>query len=173
MEDFKKFVENENKKKSESQFNPNERIHEFRRFVNIFYQSVESDWLYPFIESDEISTVEIERRIEEQFLGQYNINEKIIIIGNQSLFLRPVGTMLPGSFGRIDLTYEARSEMFVLVNPQIETPKQMLDNMYYNSMFNELHEDLIWKFVIKQPRLKYETITSDVFQKVIMEIIYG
>ena len=174
MEDFKKFVENENKKKHASQFNPNERILKFREFVDMFYQRVEQEWLFPFIERNEIHVTSLERPIAEQHLGQYTVTEKVIIIGGRNLHLRPAGTMVSGSCGRIDLIYEARSEMFVLVGAEINTPKQMLECMYSNGDDHiNIKNDLVWKYVSKFPRLKYESITSDVFQKILLNIING
>lgn len=174
MEEFKNFVENENKKKYASQFNPNERIQKYKEFVDIFYQRVEQEWLFPFINKKEIDVVSLERPIAEQHLGQYNVKEKVIIIGGRNLHLRPVGTMIPGSCGRIDLIYEARSEMFVLVEAEIKTPKQMLECMYSNGCNGlNINKDMVWKYVSKFPRLRYESVTSDVFQKILLDIING
>lgn len=174
MEEFRNFVENENKKKHASQFNPDERIQKYKEFVNMFYQRVEQEWLFPFIERDEIDVVLLERPIAEQHLGQYTVMEMVIVIGSRNLQLKPAGTMIPGSCGRIDLIYEARSEMFVLVGDEIKTPKQMLECMYSNGGDGMIvKDDLVWKYVSKFPRLKYETITSDVFQKILLDIING
>lgn len=174
MEEFKNFVENENKKRHASQFNPTERIQKYKEFVDIFYQRVEQEWLFPFVERKEIDVVSLERPIAEQHLGQYNVKEKVIIIGGRNLHLRPAGTMIPGSYGRIDLIYEARTEMFVLVEAEIKTPKQMLECMYSNGGDGMIiNKDMVWKYVSKFPRLRYESVTSDVFQKILLDIING
>lgn len=175
MEDFKDFVKRENQNR-ELQFNPDDTKRKYIEYVNRFYQRVEQEWLFPFINNNEIKIIGLERPITEQLLGQYTITEKVIVIGNRNIYLRPVGAILSGSFGRIDIIYEARTEMFILVEPSIRTPKQMLDRMYSQQMacgFPNSEINLEWKYVSKYPQLNYETINSYVFQRILMEITHG
>ena len=84
--------------------------------------------------------------------------------------------MFQGIYGRIDLIYGARSEMFVLIGKEIMSPIQLLDRIdLEDSGTAPLPPlcELEWKYVSKYPDLKYETIDTDVFFNIIKRVIHG
>lgn len=157
--------------------NPEERVRRFQESIELFYSSMEREWLSTLnTREGHVESKEREYEIFEKGLENYKVIIKEIIIDNMRLFFKPVGTMFQGLYGRIDLIYGARSEMFVLIGKEIMSPRQLLDRIDLEDSgttpFPPLCE-LEWKYVSKYPDLKYETIDTDVFFKIIKRVIHG
>lgn len=157
--------------------NPEERVQGYLKAIEVFYNDFEKEWLSILNNRGyHVETKEIEYEIFEKGLDNYKVIIKEIIIDNMRLFFKPVGTMFQGLYGRIDLIYGARSEMFVLIGKEIMSPRQLLDRIDLEDSgttpFPPLCE-LEWKYVSKYPDLKYETIDTDVFFNIIKRVIHG
>ena len=157
--------------------NPEERVQGYLKAIEVFYNSFEKEWLSTLNNrGHHVETKEIEYEIFEKGLDNYKVKIKEIVIDNLRLFFKPVGTMFQGIYGRIDLLYGAKSEMFVLIGKEITSPRQLLDKIDLEDSgtapLPPLYE-LEWKYVSKYPDLKYETIDTDVFFNIIKRIIHG
>lgn len=157
--------------------NPEERIRRFQESIEMFYRSLEKEWLSTLNTSvGHVDSKEREYVIYEKGLENYKVKIKEIIIDNFRLFFKPVGTMFQGVYGQIDLIYGARSEMFVLIGKEITSPRQLLDRIdleYSGTAPLPPLCELEWKYVSKYPDLKYETIDTEVFTKIIKRVIHG
>ena len=158
-------------------FNAEERIRRFKQSVEDFYNSIENEWFSTsMIREHQVVTKDRNCQISENRLGNYEVEVKEVLFDNRHAFIKPVGTMFEGIWGRIDLFCEARSEMFVLIRKDVFSPMQLLDSINMAprdiSPFPLLSE-LEWKYVSKYPNLKYETIDSHVFLNIMMKVIHG
>lgn len=158
-------------------FIPEERVQRFLESVELFFCKVETEWLSTFITREYHFEIEERKcRVLEKGCAPYEVKMKDIIIDNKHILLQPIGTMFQGVFGRIDLIYEAKSEMFVLIEKGIVSPRQLLERIDIDNSgmipFPPIDE-LEWRHASKYPDLKYETIDSDVFFNTIKRVIYG
>lgn len=173
-----KEVNNGMKKQNECcTFNAEERVRQYLESVEDFYNRMDNEWFSTsMIREHQVVINERNSYVSENGLGSYEVGAKEIIVNNRHLFLKPLGTMFEGIWGRIDLICEARSEMFVLIRKDIFSPRQLLDSINMDEpsipSFPSLRE-LEWKYVSKYPDLKYETINSNVFLNIIMKVIHG
>ncbi len=67
------------------------------------YKTIES-YLQPFIENKKIKITYQDVQLHEDGLGDYTVQEATITLGEKSLSLKPIGTLLIGAKGRVDLT---------------------------------------------------------------------
>lgn len=158
-------------------FTPKERVQRFLESVELFFCKVETEWLSTLITREcHFEIDERKCRVLEKGCAPYEVKMKDIIIDNKHVLLRPIGTMFQGVFGRIDLIYEAKSEMFVLIGKGIVSPRQLLERIDMNDYgmipFPSIDE-LEWRYASKYPDIKYETIDSDVFFNIIKRLIHG
>ncbi|MFD1256157.1 hypothetical protein ACFQ3S_05070 [Mucilaginibacter terrae] len=116
--------------------------------VNNLYRNI-GIWFLPFISQSLLRTSYREISIYEEYIGRYSINQFDIVIGNDIVSLVPVGTLLLGSYGRID----------------IRGPKGSL--MIVEQQWNE------WKFVNSHDKMKRWTVNEESFKAVIEELING
>lgn len=158
-------------------FTPEERIQRFLESVELFYSKVETEWLSILLKRG-CRLADDERKcwILEKGFDPYEVKMKVIIKDNKRILLKPIGTMSQGIYGRVDLIYEAKSEMFVLIGKGIVSPRQLLERIDMENSgkipFPSIDE-LEWKYASKYPDLKYETLDSDVFFNTIKRVIHG
>ena len=176
MTSFDDFVKKQNEKaKPVPAFNPQERIDTFKKHVEEFYNSVCNEWLKDNIEKGLIKTSRQTIRIHEESLGFYEIDALNITIGDIVVNLRPIGTILIGTRGRIDISYRSRSGMFVLTGENIESPRAHIA-IRVNGEMPPKQKDPgreVWKFVDRRGMMSYVSLNAEVFQEIIMELING
>ena len=71
-------------------------------------------WLDPLIQDGTIKFETTDIGITEEMLGSYTIREAVIRLANKELRLRPIGSMIFGSYGRVDLIGPTGQAMIVL-----------------------------------------------------------
>ena len=67
-----------------------------------FYDEVEV-WLSDYLKSDKIGMEPGEVTLEEENLGVYRAQSRVLTIGADRVVLRPIGTLLFGVRGRVDM----------------------------------------------------------------------
>jgi hypothetical protein len=132
--------------------------------VRALYDEI-NGWLHPLIDS---KAVKLSRRLiktHEQSLGQYEIESLEITLASKKLVFKPVGTVLVGAYGRIEVTGPKGSTTLLLlatdntlppserrknVNWYIanvvknlytrvpKNPPQMLDKAMFEQLFTDL-----------------------------------
>ena len=176
MTSFDDFVKEQNKKaKPKKGFNPQERIDIFKKNVDEFYNLVCNEWLKDNIEKDLIKVNRQPVRIYEESLGLYEIDGMNITIGDIVINLRPIGTILIGTRGRIDISYRSRSGMFVLTGENIESPSAHIEISVNGEKTRKRKYPgrEVWKFVDRRGMMSYINLNAEVFQQIIMGLING
>lgn len=183
MDDFKRFVEQANNKAMEkdkaTQFDPAALIAKFQKRIKEFYSAIDNEWLQTYIADGSIKTEMQEINISEERLGTYPVLMKKLFIGNITLKFVPVGTILIGTPGRIDLEYKGRTIMFVLVD---EAATSASDFIYTEVKINgkvvkrsgprkKFTGNLIWKFTERGVRVRYHDIDANSFQNLILGLV--
>jgi hypothetical protein len=82
--------------------------------LDLLYQNVVS-WLKPLTDDQ---TAEIERqpvRINEEKIGEYEADALLITVAGDLCRLEPIGTLIIGAYGRVDLSGPANKVKLVLV----------------------------------------------------------
>ena len=172
MTEFDKFIKEQKDKKTE--FNPEKRIEFFKTKVAELYSEVDT-WLGKYIENKEIETGYTKIDVTEERLGTYAVEEKWLMIGNERVVLRPVGTIMIGTPARVDIQNGYKSLMIVLIGKNIEHFSQMIRCEEPGETYQkkEVPESLVWKIVNPRERDIYEELNKEVFERIIMELING
>jgi len=112
---FSAFVAAELESARNDPFDADARIREWLDEVEALYRQVES-FLAAFTAS---GAIRLERRpttLNEEFLGTYEISRLVIEIGPKQVELRPIGALIFGAHGRVDLIGPRDSRKLVLVD---------------------------------------------------------
>ncbi|MEI9808642.1 MAG: hypothetical protein WDO16_12715 [Bacteroidota bacterium] len=139
------------KKKEEQQnakINWDERKETWLKSIDGFYRKI-NEWLDPFQKGGFLTISQKEITITEEYIGQYNTIRLDLYLGHDLISLTPRGTLIIGSYGRIDMRGPA-GETFI-VEPE----------------WNQ------WKFAKRTPRLKYWDVTEESFKSAIQELSNG
>ncbi|MDC5602460.1 hypothetical protein OFM92_05865 [Acinetobacter baumannii] len=146
--DFEKFLkDNANKySREEKEVDWEKQKKEWLEFIEIFYNQVK-EWLKPYIKQGSLSISFSEKNITEDHIGSYIVNKMDISLAGATLTLDPIGTLLIGTKGRIDLSGPKGSVKFILTD---------MNSKGFNISFkvlsdNEKHEpitDINWTWKI-------------------------
>ncbi len=60
--------------------------------------------------------------LNEENIGQYSARQMVLKIGSKSVILEPIGTLLIGSKGRVDLVGPTGKAQILLVDSKVSDP---------------------------------------------------
>lgn len=109
--------------------------------------------------------------IHEEELGSYQAPSLTINLGASSVRFMPIGTMLLGSPGRVDLVGLRGSVRFILVLPDMDRPMHMAAAEPKRGRLDLA--PYIWKISTSPPGIRYSVIDAASLQSAIMEAANG
>ena len=182
--DKTRFDEFVNKKSnSEKQtINWDEKLKRWKTFIDTLYQNI-NGWLKEYVDSGKIKIRTREIEIFEEALGNYKVQSMEITIGSDMVTLKPIGTILIGTIGRVDLIGKSNVQKLVLAdkkatNPQIKTcisfdEKEPKANVAKMKEAANTPVDWVWKITSNPPRIKYSELNQESFFDCLMNVING
>ena len=159
-QDFEEFVKRQQKLVHEPQINwANERA-EWLAKLDQLYKKVES-LLSKYLSAGEIKLEYKAVQLQEENIGPYDAREVILHIGRQQVLLVPVGTMVLGAKGRVDVIGPAgRAQVLLVERPPSPNPPPDDAN-------------LEWKIVTRPPERRFLELTQQSLFQLIMEVANG
>ena len=144
---FDEFLIKKKQEKEKNKVDWNERKKVWLDSINQLYGNIKK-WLQPF-ENRKLLIIKNEKLllITEEYIGSYNTNRLDIYLGNDIVSLTPKGTLIAGSYGRIDMN-GSKGEI-MLIEPE----------------WNE------WKFAKRTPRLEMWDVSEDSFKDILKELV--
>ncbi|MBO9570944.1 MAG: hypothetical protein J7497_01850 [Chitinophagaceae bacterium] len=146
---FEEFLKkNQNKNKD---FDAELRKDKWVKSVDSLFDNVEK-WLQPFFEQKLMSARRKEFQLTEDFIGYYQTERMELFVGSQILTLKPVGTLVIGSLGRID--FIGPHHVYMLVQKEWDK----------------------WSFAFREhtyDKPKYVKLKQDIFKAAIQDLIQG
>jgi|SRR6185437_1742590 hypothetical protein len=143
FEDFLK-----KKKEEDKKVDWEGRRNKWIKTVNDFYNNIHK-WLYPFVSQSLLQIKIKEILVSEEYIGSYKLNRLDISIGNDVISLIPRGTLILGSYGRIDM----------------KGPKG--DKIIVEQKWNE------WRFVTKTAKRELWDVNEESFKAAIQDLANG
>lgn len=146
------------------EINWSSRLMSWKDAIDDFYTQVDS-FLAPYVSDGRVSIKYADKRMFEDHVGQYESRYATITIGTNSVRLDPVGTIVVGALGRIDMIGPGGIAKFVLVDRGVVEP----------SMEEERNTTPTWEWRIAtmQPRIKFLPLNEDSFYSSLMEVAHG
>ena len=179
--DFDKFVEREVEEAKEAkEFDPSKEISDFQDYIESLYSAIEG-YLDDYVKSGNIVLGRSNHSIYEERLGNYSIKTLDIKIGFNEVKLKPIGTMLIGAKGRVDIIGNRTLRRLVLVDKKLTQPTlpKVTTKVVGNSIKGSISigeaqssvPEWTWKFASNPPRIRYQELNSDSFKNALMEVI--
>ena len=177
--DFERFVQRKKDEESVSAaFDPKQQLEEWRQHLNALYADV-AKFLKPYIDG---GTARIEFRpidLNEEFSGPYSVQELLIHFGNSTITFRPIGTMLIGSKGRVDVHGPRGIVRLTLINKRITHASQLIQ---VRAMIQGQPDpdpkpqpapakiEWVWKISSPPPQMTFTDLTEDAFFDLILSV---
>jgi hypothetical protein len=135
-------------------------------------------WLKPY--GDNIKLTEQTVSLSEELIGSYDAPVMIITIGNDIVRLEPVGRLLIGARGRVDIKGPKGVARLVVVPKEateIRTQARIIEPGQPRSPTETPPpvpvSDWVWKLASSPPTIKYADLTEDSFLDVLMGVVNG
>ena len=124
--EFDDFVRRQQAKKRENnELDVGRQLEEWREYLAILYRMIE-DYLAAYINNGAAAIEYRAIEINEEFSGPYKVDQMNLAIGPSTIQFKPIGTMLIGSKGRVDVQGPHGTARFVLMNRMISEPRQLI-----------------------------------------------
>jgi hypothetical protein len=142
------------------------------------YDQTES-FLAEYIEAGEIKINYRDIPLNEESIGAYSAPEMIVQIGRQQITLTPVGTLLVGAKGRVDVLGPAGRTRFVLVNSEASGPVIKVTVSIGGKPESSTPEvtpkeiKWAWKIATSPPTIRYIELTQESLFQALMEVANG
>jgi|SRR5580704_12515752 hypothetical protein len=154
------------------------RRDEWLQHLEELYEQVES-FLDEYLKSGNIKREYRETMLNEEYIGTYKAREMVLKIGRQEITLTPIGTLIIGARGRVDVVGPAGKTRFVLVNSELSKPSITVTFRFAGEPNPPAPEAIAkeikwaWKIPTSPPTIRYTELTRDSLFEVLMEVTNG
>lgn len=146
--------------------------------LDTFYSEIES-WLKDYTVDGRMECSRENVDLYEDFIGKYSAKKMIIKFGRHRVVLLPIGTLLIGAKGRVDMCNIESSNIirFVLVPSDSKGRRFVIeegDNI--NKKKNKLSDepiDWVWKKTTSPPKIVHTNLDEETFLGCLKEILNG
>lgn len=183
--DFEQFLKNSAvAKKEEAPIDWDGQRQEWLNFIDAFYSNVE-EWLDDYKQQNLVEYVYTNKNITEDYIGSYDAKKMdLILVGNRLTF-EPIGTLLIGAKGRIDLIGPKGTIKFLLVDKlskgvtfrftttviEEDGSEKTIDS---GKGIQKKEPEWTWKILERNtPRVSYVEFTQENFFQALMELVNG
>jgi len=177
--EFDDFLRKEEKKKPTIDWDDQKKW--WLNKLDDLYKDIQG-WLKEYIDKQQLFTECSNIDIYEEALGSYTAKQMKIQIGNKIAKIIPIGTILIGTKGRVDLTGDAGRVRFILADKQATGPR-IEANVFLSEEERQNYEkqkrarakkvDWAWKITTSPPRIKYSELNQDSFLHCLMQVCNG
>jgi hypothetical protein len=178
--DFDEYISTIQKIDSHDDFKK-QQLQEWNFYLNDLYDTIIKEWMQEYIKKGTVNYKLKKKSIYEEFSGEYEVDALELTLQGKTLLFDPIGTMLIGAKGRIDLKGKNGNVMLVLVDKNATGPNIRVEIFTSEKERKERDEkqkkerpsviEWKWKVVVKNDQMKYEVLDEEVFFDIIMEVI--
>ncbi len=136
--------------------------------INDFYEKIEI-LLADYITQNKVEIVYDDMKLTEQYIGEYNSKRLSLKMLDQEVTFTPVGTLMIGSKGRIDMEGSLGKVRFLLADRE-------QNNIAVRTRLREKNNDEIiweWRIATYPSKINLFEINEDTFYDALMEVISG
>lgn len=144
------------------------------------YAQVEG-FLKPYVDAGNVVKKYRSVNLNEEYFGSYSAKEMIIIIGSKTIKLEPMGALILGSKGRVDVAGPLARAQLLLLDNNVKSMSQLVHVSESNKgkktprTPRKPPSDVkwVWKIVTRPPRREIIEINEKTFLNLLVEISNG
>ena len=149
-----------------------------------FYDFVDSS-LKKYVDRDKVRIIHGTKNLNEQYIGSYEAPTRLVEIGDNRISLEPVGAILIGAYGRVDMRGPYGRVKFVLVSSDDPESAPVDAEMpaggsHVDDADMEIQgagcttwEQLDWAITTPPPRVRFLPLLEESFHEAILEVVNG
>ena len=143
------------------------------KHLDEFYRQLAEGFLQKYIEQGKVHITWITKQINEEHIGSYDVKSLEVQIGTIKVRFDPIGTLVLGVKGRVDMHGPHGTVKFVLVPKTDSSPTIRVIQEVPSGVKDEpelVIEELGWKILTPPPNIKYIELEEESFLSAIMEV---
>ncbi len=175
---FDEFVQRQQKEQEEeASFGP-KQLEQWLGYLDALYEQIRG-YLQTYIENGSAKIDFREIQLNEDFIGAYTAQEMHLNIGRSNVIFTPIGTMLIGTKGRVDVVGPAGRARLTLINKNVTDARQLIQVRVsglgrgkprppVNRPLEEI--EWVWKIVSSPPQMHFTELTQEAFFEMVLEV---
>lgn len=177
--EFDAFVQRQQVKQQEEEaFDPKQQLDQWLGYLDVLYKKI-SEYLQSYVDKETAKIEYRETSLSEEFIGSYVAREMLLRIGRSTVTFTPVGTMLIGMKGRVDVQGPRGSARLTLVSKGLVFPHQLVrvtvrrpeDPVPPPPSSDEIKEiEWTWKIMSPPPETKFIDLTQEEFFRMVLSV---
>ena len=175
--DFDHFVQRKQEEEKErAAFDPKRQLAEWLQYLDALYDEVRG-FLASYIDTGAARLDSSSIQLNEEFSGPYEARQMFLHIGTSTVVFKPIGTMLIGSKGRVDVQGPRGSARLGLINKKVTHASQLIrvrislpDDPQPAPEPSPEKIEWAWKIITPAPEMKFIELTEDSFFDVILSV---
>jgi len=175
--DFENLLKKHESKSEEKEIDWQSQKTEWLGFIEQFYDSIER-WLSPYKDEGKVSYTYKDLQLSEEYIGTYSVKVMIADFAGQKLTLEPIGTLLIGTKGRIDMEGAKGRVQFILADKNSNGMKVSvsisIDGEKPKEKEPQKEPEWTWKIVLRESRkVSFVEFNEENFYDALMEVVNG
>jgi hypothetical protein len=138
-------------------------------------------YLKPYVDAGQVVIEYRTIDLSEEYIGRYSAKEMIITIGSKTIKLEPIGALIIGSKGRVEVAGPRARAQLLLLDSKVRSTSQLIHvSVSINGGLPsppppEPPSDIkwVWRIVTRPPRREIIKINKDNFLNLLVEISNG
>ena len=177
--EFDRFVRRKQEEQvAAASFDDKQQLAEWYEYVDRLYGII-NEYVQHYIDSGAMRIEYKIIQINEDFSGPYEMRSMLLHIGASVVVFEPIGTMLIGSKGRVDVHGPRGTARLSLINKKFEDARQMIQVRVLHPGQAALTAEpppkleeieWVWKIMAPAPLMKFITLTEDTFFDMILGV---
>ena len=180
-QDFEKYLADQ-KAHDVKGFDAGQQLQDWRDFLAALYEKV-SGYMEPYISQGSASISYKDIELNEEFSGPYTVQQLILQISNSVVTFKPIGTMLIGSKGRVDVTGPRGTVRFTLVDKNVKSAHDLIkitttilgpgDKILSPQKLESKAREIewVWKITSPPPSVTFTDLNDSTFFDVILSVV--
>ena len=173
---FDEFIEKANVRTRNSKVDWDAQREEWLAHLNHFYDMVDK-FIADYVANQQLSSTRSKKTLNEENIGEYDVDVLSINIYLTKITLTPIGTLLFGGKGRVDMVGPKGKIKFVLVPKGSTRPRIVVRTVDPDSPSEtdaaEPVEEWEWRIMTAPPQISYLPLDGDAFYSAMLEVING
>jgi hypothetical protein len=180
--DFDAFVKRQQvEDEKKDGFDPEKQLREWLDYLNALYDQIRG-YLKAYVESGTAKITLRDIQLNEEFSGVYTASELILTIGRSTITFTPIGTMLIGSKGRVDVQGPLGKARLALINKEVTNARQLIQVTVRfvggpspppPPKQSIKHIEWTWKITTSPPKMDFKELTQETFFNMILAVANG
>lgn len=179
--DFESFLNKESEKEKKT-INWEEKLTRWKSFIDSLYENI-NNWLADYVKTGKIIIETHDIEIYEEAIGKYTVQAITVKIGDNIVEINPIGTILIGTIGRVDIVGKVGTQKIILADKNASSPKIEV-NVFTSEVERKQHDEKLkklantpvdweWKLTSNPPRIRYTELNQKSFFECLMNVING